>query len=313
MRTDSREMLALGMLGRKSRLRERIEVLLGGKRTFSAAASSTEVFASVLVLTALMLASPLAPRWIAFAQQQPRPSFEVASVKPGDPASRQVRIGLQRGGNFTATNVSLQMLIGFAWDLRPHQISGGPKWLESERFTIDAKPGGALPTTPGPEGMSQMRPMLQSLLGDRFQLATHFETRQEQIYELVVAKGGPKLKEATDAPDGGPRGLRMGRGELIGMSSPLDLLVSSLSQQLGHSVIDKTALTGKYDFKLQFTPDPAMEAARPADGSAPPPVADASAPSIFTAVQEQLGLQLRSAKGPVQVLVIDHVEKPDAN
>jgi bla regulator protein blaR1 len=314
MRTDAREMLALGMLGRKSRLRERIEVLLRGRRTFSATASPAGVFASVLALTALMLASPLAPRWIAFAQQESRPAFEVASVKPGDPAARQVGIQMQKGGRFRATNAPLQMLIGFAWDLRNHQISGGPQWLASEKFSIDAKPGSDFPSAEaGPAMAPQIRLMVQSLLADRFHLATHFETRQEQIYELVAAKGGPKLKEVTDPPVSGPRGLRMGRGELVGMSSPINLLVNTLSQQLGHSVIDKTGLTGNYDFKLQFTPDPTMSAAGPADGSASPPVADASAPSIFTAAEEQLGLQLRSAKGPVQVLVIDHVEKPDAD
>jgi uncharacterized protein (TIGR03435 family) len=260
----------------------------------------------------MMLAGSLAPRWIAFAQEPARPSFDVASVKPGDPNTRQFGIGMQPGGKFTAANASLQRLIGFAYDVRNHQISGGPKWLDSATFNIDAKAGSATPIPPGPLGAPKMRLLVQSLLADRFKLALHRETRDEQVYELVLGKGGSKLKEATDTAKGRQQGLQMGRGQFTGMASPMLLLVNQLSGQLGRSVIDKTGLTGKYDFTLKWTPDPGALGGPP-DGPDATPPSDLSGPSIFTAVQEQLGLRLQSARGSVEVLVIDGAEKPDAN
>jgi uncharacterized protein (TIGR03435 family) len=152
--------------------------------------------------------------------------------------------------------------------------------------------------------------MLQSLLAERFKLVVHRETRQQQVYDLVIDKGGTKMKDSNVAP-GQQQGLRGGRGEITGMAAPVPLLINFLSQQLGRSVIDKTGLTGKYDFALKWTPDPGA-AAGPKAGDTAPPV-DVSGPSIFTALQTDLGLKLQSGKGPVEMLVIDSVEKPDAN
>jgi uncharacterized protein (TIGR03435 family) len=309
MRTESRELLAVGIFGSKSNLGDRIEILLRHGRTFSPRASVAGVATSSAVLGALMLAGALAPRWIAFAQQAAPPTFEVASIKPGDPNSRQVSVGIRQGGRFSTTNASLETLIGFAYDVRNHQISGGPNWLDSAKFDIDAKPDGATPIPPGPAGAPRMRLLVQSLLADRFKLATHKETREEQVYELVLNKGGSKLREVPDPGLSRPNGLRLGRGELIGTAAPMSLLANQLSQRMGRSVIDKTGLGGRYDFTLKWTPD---EGAPPTGPDATPP-ADTSGPSIFTAVQEQLGLRLQSARGPVEILVIDHAEKPDAN
>jgi uncharacterized protein (TIGR03435 family) len=319
MRTESRELLAVGVFGGKSRrfksnLGDRIEILLLRGRTFSSQASTTEVIASALILSGLMLACSLAPRWIAFAQQQPRPSFEVASVKPGDPNNRQVCVCFEPPGRFVGINVTLKMLIGDAYNLRNHQISGGPNWLDSAKFDIEGKVPGATPIPAGLDGPPRiLRLMEQSLLEERFKLAVHRETREEQVYELVVDRGGPKLKEAADTP-GGPQGIGFnGRGHLTGTAAHMMLFVNELSQLLGRTVIDKTGLTGKYDFTLKWTPDPGMLPGFVADGPDAPPPPDPNGPSIFTAMQEDLGLKLQAAKGPVEIIVIDHAEKPDAN
>jgi uncharacterized protein (TIGR03435 family) len=312
MRNRHQELLAVGIFG-ASKLGDRIEILLQRGRDFSPRASLGRVAVTAIVLLAFALVGSRAPRWIAFAQQTPRPSFEVASIKPGDPSSRQIGIGV-RPGRFIVTNAPLKMMVGFAYDVRDHQISGGPKWLESDRFSIEAKPNNATPIPAGPEGMGQMRLMLQSLLEDRFKLALHRETKEEQVYELVVAKGGPKLKENSLPDAAGRVGLfGTGRGQITSTAMPISALANFLSQQLGRSVIDKTGLGDKYNFTLTYTPEPGQGGAFGPPGPDAPPPPDPNGPSIFTALQEQLGLRLESAKGPVDILVIDHAEKPDAN
>jgi uncharacterized protein (TIGR03435 family) len=306
MRTDARELLAVGILGSRSRIGNRIEMLLRRGRTFSPHASALGIAASALVLTGLTLAASFAPRWIAFAQERPRPSFEVTSVKPAnssDPASVLYRLG----GRFTATSATLRALIGNAYDVREHQISGAPNWIDSARFDIDARAGNASRVDPGPGGVRQMRPMVQMLLAQRFKLALHREIREEPVYELVVDKGGSKLRETTTTSRG--EGTKGGKGEILGVAAAIPDLMYVLSQRLGRSVIDKTSLTGKYDFKLTWPPDP-REAGVPSPGADSPSASD---PSIFAALQEDLGLKLQSARGPVEILVIDHVEMPDAN
>jgi uncharacterized protein (TIGR03435 family) len=311
MRTRSRELLAVGVFGRGSKVGDRIEMLLRRGREFSPHVSLKRVASSGLVLLGLLFAGALVPRWIAFAQQPDRPSFEVVSVKPGDPNDRRVSVFMQPGGRFTATNATLKMLIGFAYDLREHQMAGGPSWLGSERYNIEAKADSATPIPPASNNVT-MRLMAQSLLAARFKLAVHRETKEEQVYELVVAKGGPKLKEATDSAKGPQQGLGMGRGKVTGMAAATSLIARFLSEQLGRSVIDKTGLTGKYDFTLTWTPEFGQQFPGGDRPEAPPPT-DPNGPSIFTALQDELGLKLESAKGPVDILVIDHAEKPDAN
>jgi bla regulator protein BlaR1 len=310
MKTRDKELLAVGIFG-ASKLGDRIEMLLKRGRDFSPRASLGRVAVCAAALLGITLAGSRAPRWIAFAQQPDRPSFEVVSVKPGDPSDRRVLVAMQPGGRFTATNATLKMLIGFAYDLRDHQMAGGPSWLGSERYNVEAKADSATPIPPASNGAT-MRLMAQSFLAERFKLAVHHETKEEQVYELVVAKGGPKLKEATDTAKGPQQGLGMGRGKVNGMAAATSLIARFLSEQLGRSVIDKTGLTGKYDFALTWTPEFGQQFPGGDRPEAPPPT-DANGPSIFTAIQEQLGLRLESAKGPVDVLVIDHAEKPDAN
>jgi uncharacterized protein (TIGR03435 family) len=302
MRTESRELLAVGIFGSKSRIGDRIETLLRRGRTFSPRASAHSVAASTILLAALMLAGSFAPRWIAFAREPGRPSFEVASVKPGDPDNHEDFLVYRPGGRLTTANATLRRLIGAAYDLRNHQISGGPNWLNSATFDIEAKAGSDVP-------IPQMRLRLQSLLAERFKLAVHHETREEQVYRLLVDKGGSKLKEATVIPKG--QGIRGGKGQIMGIAADMKILGYMLSQKLGRSVIDETGLTGVYDFTLTWPPPLGVRGGTEGPEALPQP--DTAEPSIFTALQEDLGLKLQSAKGPVDILVIDHVEKPDAN
>lgn len=268
-------------------------------------------------------------------------SFEVASIKPSAEDGRKVRIGISPGGRFNASGVSVKMLIQQAYDIRDFQITGGPGWLSSERYDIVAKAETTLTR-------ENIKVMLQSLLAERFNFKFHRENKQLPIYTLVVGKNGPKLRKSEIQSDpsedgaspkvpppgnpgappladvravrGGPGGqgamIRMGRGQLNAQMAGIKDLATLLAQQVGRPVVDKTGLEGKYDFNLEWTPDESLRAAGPL-GDGPPrdaaPVGDSSGPSIFTALQEQLGLKLESEKGPVEVLVIDHIEKASAN
>jgi uncharacterized protein (TIGR03435 family) len=216
---------------------------------------------------------------------------------------------IQPGGHYTATGVTLKLLIGQAYDVREFQISGGPSWIGSDRYDINAKAEG-LPDRVRPD---VMRPLLRNLVEDRFKLKTHTESKEMPVYALVIGKSGSKLKASEGEP--GPS-LRMGRGQLTGKKIAMAMLAQQLSQQLGRTVIDKTGLTGDFDFVLEWTPEPGQGGG--AFGGPPPPPealpqADSSGPTLFTAVQEQLGLRLESQKGPVPILIIDSVEKPTEN
>jgi uncharacterized protein (TIGR03435 family) len=303
MRTDSSKLLAVGIFGGGSRLRERVEILLRRGRSFSPRASGRRVALSALGLTGLMLAGSLAPRWIAFGQG--RPSFEAASVKPAGPDGERTGVFFLTGGRFETLGATLRMILTTAYDVRDYQIAGAPGWADAAKFDIEAKAANES------AGTEERRLMAQSLLDERFHLAVRRETREGQVYELTLAKGGSKLREATDSLQSKVQGLGGGRGGLVyGMACPVRLLVNQLSQELGRPVIDKTGLAGVYDFRLKWTPElgglsPGKELSQAA--------ADDPAPSLFTAVEEDLGLHLQAAKGPVETLVIDHVEKPNAN
>jgi len=257
-----------------------------------------------------------------FAQAASAPlTFEVASIKPSDPNARGTQLMLQPPNGIRVVNAPVTMLITFAYNIRDFQLVGAPGWTSSARYDILGKgetaPGSEnTPTDPRKMNDEQrktlgeeMRERLRSLLADRFQLAIHKETREGSVYALVVAKGGSKLQPAQENAQGN-RGLRMERGQLTGMSAPVEFLATTLSVQLGHPVIDKTGLTGKYDFKLTWAPDVPRG---PSPNPDAPPVAAPEGPSIFTAVQEQLGLRLESQKGPVEMIVIDRIEHPSEN
>jgi uncharacterized protein (TIGR03435 family) len=228
--------------------------------------------------------------------------FEVASIKPSDPAVRGFRVQSAPGGRYTASGVTVKFLIQSAYGVRDFQILNAPAWIGTQRYDINAK--GEESTANDENVMSQR---LQDLLADRFQLKLAQETRELPIYNLTLAKGGSKMQEST--VDEGHRSMSMGRGRIVFKGSDMAALVVQLSQQLGRTVVDKTGLTANYDFTLNWTP----ETPAGPDGPKDPPGADPNGPTLFTALQETLGLKLESAKGPVQVLVIGSVEKPAEN
>jgi uncharacterized protein (TIGR03435 family) len=253
-------------------------------------------------------------------------AFDVISVKQDKSDSRMIRVMMKPDG-YAATNVSLKMLIEGAYGIREDLISGAPGWADSIRFDVDAKVAGADVDDLKKLNPEQRMSLLKPLLADRFKMKVHTETKQLPVYQLMIAKGGPKLKEATPGdtyangikgPDGAAHGgmMRMGRGEVTGQALPVESLANMLSRQLRRTVIDKTGLTGKYDFMMQWTEEEPSSMFKSGDGSSPQradPAPDATGPSIFTALQEQLGLRLQSAKGPVETLVVDHVEMPSEN
>ena len=210
---------------------------------------------------------------------QTPPSFDAASVKPIVPKD-----GADSRTSYGEFMGSLRFLIRAAYGLDDYRIAGGPKWIDNDKFSVVYKPVGP-----------QANLMLRSLLADRFKLATHMETKELPIYALTVAKGGPRMEKA-DKPGGTSAG-----GGMIGGTMEMSLLTSYLSSTLGRGVIDRTELKGPYTFSLKWTPED-----RPATG-------DTSAPSLVTAIQEQLGLKLESTKGPVEILVVDRAEKPTEN
>jgi uncharacterized protein (TIGR03435 family) len=236
------------------------------------------------------------------------PSFEVASIKVNHSGTHMVAIQPQPGGRFVATNINLKQLIDFAYGIKENQLSGAPAWIDSERYDVSAKPE----TTATPD---QMKRMLQSLLADRFKLTFRKETKELPVYVLTVAKNGPKLEASKDdsTEPGRGRGLRMSPGQLMAQGATASDFASHLSNILGRNVIDKTGLPGKYNFNLKWAPDESQAAAfrGPGDGSPPPP--DSSGPSIFSAIQDQLGLRLDAQKAPVEVYVFASVEKPSEN
>jgi uncharacterized protein (TIGR03435 family) len=298
MRTE--ELLALGLFDRGSRVRESIEMLLARGREFSPRASGARVAMSALALMALAMAASLAPHWIAFAQAQP--VFEVASVKPVKaPVIGEVMELGTPGGRFPAQRffarrISLLSLLEYAYTLHPSQIAG-PGWLGAENFDIEAKPEAAASEL-------QIKLMLRSLLEDRFKLALRRETRQLPVYALVALRKGPKLR----ASSGGDPSLSVIPGQVAAQSERLSALVEILRGNsffagvVDRPVLDQSGITGVYAFKLEWTPDESQYAGRGGR-------TDRSGPSLFTAIEEQLGLKLEPQRGPVEILVVDHAER----
>ena len=229
------------------------------------------------------------------------PGIEVVSVKPGDPGATAMnnRFSAER---FTLINYALMSLIESAYSLREYQILNAPGWLRSERWTLEVK-------TTEPTNTGQKLQLLQPLLADRFQLKVHRETRMLAVYSLVVAKGGPKLRKPTED---GPGWSRYGN-QIIGRKYDIARLARDLSGNLNIPVLDKTDLKGIYDIDLMWSSDPGQKDFRDVRDSADIPAPDPNRPVIFTAIKEQLGLELKAEKGPVEVIVIDHVEKPSPN
>ena len=306
---------------------------LGPVRRLLLAGAAALILILPIVLGLLHIAGVRAQEDAAVAN----PEFEVATIKPHKGGDDQRNL-MMSPGKFNMSGMPVAELIRFAYDLKSDaQLTGGPGWVSSDKFDIDAKETDAEVQTfakmSGEQKVPQVRLMVQSLLAERFHLKISHDTKELPVYVLVVAKNGPRMTvtEAPSLPPPGERnpgdppkktphmvGIRMnGKGELEGLSTTTELLADVLSrqQELGNRlVLDKTGLTDHYNWKLKWTPSDA-EAPMGADGAATPggPAADASAPSLFTALQEQLGLKLESQKEPVGVIVIDHIDQPSAN
>jgi uncharacterized protein (TIGR03435 family) len=254
------------------------------------------------------------------------PAFEVASIKPDKSAGNGPVMLRFTPNGFIATNIPLKMLIREAYGVEENQILGAPSWLNSHSYDIEAKVDSAAMDDLRKLSLDQRRLMFRPLLAERFGLKTHRETKELPVFELMIAKNGPKFHEAkpgdtypngVKGPDGhsGPGMIWIQDGKLTCQAIPMSGFTRILSDRLGHNVFDKTGLTGNYDFTMQWPPEDESAGTPPAPpGSqegAPP--AEATGPSIYTVIQEQLGLKLESHKAPVEVLVIDHIDPPSEN
>jgi uncharacterized protein (TIGR03435 family) len=232
-----------------------------------------------------------------------KPSFEVAAVKANTRLGPSVLN--KAGSRFVATALSLRPLIMEAYRVRDFQMLGGPNWINDDQWDIEAKaaPDVILTWTESenPYLAGPLALMLQSLIEDRFQLKFHREAKQLSVYELTVARGGPKLKGSADQTTTRVSETKLGGGFVEVPGQPLRNFVYFLGRQLDRPLIDKTGLQGLYDVTLRWTPEP-TESTRTSDF-----------PTLFTAVQEQLGLKLESAKGAVDMFVIDSVQRPSEN
>ena len=276
-------------------------------------------------LARLILAVSIAAAPMLDAQQPPAPTppaaaaeklptFDVISVKVNTSGSRNISMGSTPDG-LHATNIPVQLILkqAFAFAVNDSVIFGAPDWAQNTRFDIDAKVSGSDVDAFRALTNDQRRQMVVQILTARFHFAYHVETRTLPDYALVVAKGGSKLQLFQPGNDANGQPKHPGRmqvhdGLITAQGVPLDSLTHFLSDRVGRFVEDKTGLTGIYDFTLQLGED--HDAPMQSPNASP----DAPAgPSIFTSLQEQLGLKLDAQKGPVQVLVVDHMELPASN
>jgi bla regulator protein blaR1 len=329
---------ALSMVSR-SELSERISALLDeaqarGRLGFRRAA--TIVAIAGLAAAAVVPLRAAAQASVRVQDPTTLPSFDVVSIKENK-SGDTVQGSRRQPGRIVITNVPLRLSIINFFGLQPQQLIGGPDWINSTRYDIIAQFSGEMPLTePGSVGPLQL--MMQRVFAERFKLAVHTETREIPVYELTQARrdrtlgsklkpaatdceavmsamlksareGGPPPTAGPQLPDGRPAcGMRFGPGNrLVAGGTSMAALSRNMSNPAGRIIVDKTGLIGGFDFELEFTPDPS------AAGGQPPAVSDTNLPSLFTALEEQLGLKLVPERRPVEVLVIDGVERPTEN
>ena len=296
------------------------------------------------IMSTLLTAAGLVMVAHSAASQAPAPKptdaappavFEAASIKPQAPSSDgsiRTMVRYPTNGRLTAAGATVKTLICVAYGISDFQVLGGSDWIDNDRYDVEATPGPALEEQlqkmKSDDSTAVKHQMLQALLAERFKLTLHHDTKQLPIYALVVAKGGLKLHESKpdDAnPDPANESLHPTKKGMVRMSfqstafemtatgMSMDGLARQLASQLHSTVQNETGIKGIYDFTLHFTPEDApMDASEPG-GGANASLADNSGTSIFAAVQDQLGLKLESKKGPVEVVVVDHVDKPSDN
>lgn len=317
----------LAMTAARGPLAHRITRLLG----VDTSDYGPSLWPPVLAVGLLLTCAAFNASW---AQTEPPLRFEVASVKQNRDSGGTIGFNIPTPRRFTATNVSLRELIRFAYDLDSPRLVGGPDWIRDERFDVNAVADRDIPTwtTAGPPSL--VLSMLQTLLRERFRLETHRGTRELPVYALVRARPdgplGPRARvsttdcEAMLAKTNGPQpppsspadpprcGMRIGPGQMLLGGVPMARFASVLSPFAQRLVIDRTTLTGAYDVQLSWTPQ------RPPQGPPPPgapplPPVDPDGASLFVSIQEQLGLKLEPARAPLDVVVIDRVERPSAD
>jgi len=227
------------------------------------------------------------------------PSFEVATIKPSDPNDRNQRFGLE-GHRIQVENNNMTAILCFAYRMQKSQIVNAPKWFDEDRWDIDG-----VPDVEGKPNWDQYRSMLQKLFATRFGLQMHHDKRELSVYAITIAKGGPKLEKSKSDPDAlsDASGHGMGAAQYMKFTNESMAEFAQIIQMMGgdRPVLDQTYLTGRYDFTLTWTPDSMRTV--PAD----------TAPGLFTAVQEQLGLKLEATRAPTDVLVIDAATRPTQN
>ena len=251
----------------------------------------------------LLIAISLSVGISAQSQTTPRlPAYEISTVKLNNSGEHSGKFSYSPAG-LIVENLSLQTLIEQAYEVEKEQVIGAPDWAKSERYDIEAKVDPSETEALRSLTPAQRNRMMKPLLEDRFQLKTHFETRDLPVYVLAISKTGSKLKK-TPAPGTGEEkhNFNMGRDTLTAEGISVDQLAHLLSTALGRPVANKTALAGNYDINMKWEVEDIVSGPSASPG-----------PSIFTAIQQQLGLKLNPGKAPIQVLVIDHIERPSEN
>ena len=273
-----------------------------------ASSGSESIIAMTHRLILRTLLTAVGTTGIVISQTAPptHPQFEVASIKPGNSEDRRPLFSFPNGSQLTVRNFTVRRLIQIAYRIKDFQISGGPAWIGADLYDINAKSETAAK-------QDEIMPMLQALLASRFQLIVRRETREMPVYALVLSKNGPKMKPADASA---ARLIRVRRGLLTAAQGSTAIIADQLQNFLNRTVIDKTGLTGDYDVKLEWAPDEYQVSMFSAMGvpegfGAPSP--DWHGPSLFTALEEQLGLKLESQKGPVELFMIERIERPSEN
>jgi uncharacterized protein (TIGR03435 family) len=261
------------------------------------------------LISVVVLSLEIGSRAIDVIAQAPsQQDFEVASIRRSEPGNlRGSTFEFLPGGVLRIANGTLRAILETAYDVREFQILGGPGWVNSERYDILARSADSVSNEAGATNdVKAVRLRLQALLRQRFNLEVHRETRELPEYALEVAKKGPKLiqDDASNGSNNARTGIQRSCGQMIGTNTTVANLSLMLARQLDRPVLDRTGLTGKYNFQFAWTPDTG-----PCSGSPE----SSNAPSIFTALEDTLGLRLESMKGPVDTLIIDRAERPSEN
>jgi len=267
-----------------------------------------------VVLLIGLASEPLAAQDASAVKHMPAdavPQFDVVTIKPTAPDTKSMGF-MNNGRHILAENMTVNDIVSFAYGVHGKQISGAPAWFGSDRFDVDG-----VPDVEGELNLKQMQGMYRKLLDDRFNLRFHREKRELSVYAMTVAKSGPKLTKSQGDPTGSPDQTFT---EISSRSVVLretnatmsDFALNMQASAMDRPVVDQTGITGRFDFTLKWTPDETQFGTLGMRLSPPGDDPNAS-PGLFTAIQEQLGLKLVQAKGPVEVLVGDHVEYPTAN